>query len=145
MRHLQKEGTMSSNQGGDELSPGGYKAVIIFYLLAALCFTYLALREPAGAGFARFITPLLCCYVAAYQCVQLARLKSSLSLRKPPMMVFRYVGLVFCVAVTYSLSSTTDKGFIRALLYIGLATFWGIVFLSWRALRKQDRAWESQE
>lgn len=141
-----EKGIMSSTQSGGELSPAGHKAVIIFYLLVALCFTYLALREPAGAGFVRFITPLLCCYVAAFQCVQLARLKSGLSLRKPPMMVFRYVGLAFCVAITYSLLSTVvDKGFIHALLCVGLMAFWGVIFLSWRALRRQDRVWDAEK
>ena len=141
-----EKGIMSSNQDGGELSPGGYKVVVIFYLLAALCFAYLALREPAGGGLTRYITPLLCCYVAAYQCVQLARLRSGLSLRKPPMMVFRYVGLAFCVATTYSLLSTiVDRGFIHVLLCVGLVAFWGVVFLSWRALRSQDRAWDAEK
>lgn len=131
---------MSSTENDDnELSPGWRRAMIVFYLVMALCFTHLALHEPSEPGFARFITPLLLCYVAAFQCVQLARLKSGQSLQQPPPLVFRYIGLAFCVAITYSPLALPDKGFIRILWYIGLAAFWGLVLQTWRDFNKQDQ------
>ena len=128
-----------------EPSLGLWKAKICTHLGAALIFTLFALHESASNLFGRFCLPLLFCYVAAFEYLQLRRLKSGKGLYRTPPMPFRYVGLAFCVAVTYLLLSSLpnqvspqDRGIVRALMYVGLVAFWGVVVSIWQAFKRQD-------